>query len=95
MSDETPDTPDAPKDDGTPNVPPDPTKRRPKDSEFLELPPDLKKLPPGGLPATASAGPAKPKSEPDSGAKKGCGGMILFAVGTAAAAACALLVALV
>ncbi len=34
---------------GTGNTPP---KRRPKDSEFFELPPDLKKLPPGGLPAT-------------------------------------------
>jgi hypothetical protein len=72
-----------------------PPKRRPKDSEFFELPPDLKKLPPGGLPATVSSGPAVPKSDAHkTGAKKsGCGGLLLLAAGAAATAASLLLLA--
>jgi len=74
-----------------------PGARRPKDSEFFELPPDLKKLPPGGLPATVSSGKPESKpaeSKPGGDAKKGCGGVLLFAAGAAAAAAALLLAAL-
>jgi hypothetical protein len=105
VSDDTPDTPDTPAGGDSPETPasgdatpghapeptPDPTKRRPKDSEFFELPPDLKKLPPGGLPATVSAGSSKPKpDDKQDAAKKGCAGLLLLAGGAAAAAASAL-----
>ncbi|MHC5020517.1 MAG: hypothetical protein ACYTGX_10470 [Planctomycetota bacterium] len=105
MSDNTPDTPDTSSNGDAPEPPaggdatpgrvpeptPDPTKRRPKDSEFFELPPDLKKLPPGGLPATVSSGTSKPKpDDKQDTAKKGCAGLLLLAGGAAAAAASAL-----
>jgi hypothetical protein len=100
VSEETPDTPETPDapapgaGDRPTDPTPDPTKRRPKDSEFFELPPDLKKLPPGGLPATVSSGPMTPKDGTPGakGEKKGgCSGLILFAIGSAFAAVASLL----
>lgn len=53
-----------------------PRKRRPKDSEFFELPPDLKKkMAPGELPAMATSSPRE-KPAPAK-AKGGCMGLFL------------------
>lgn len=55
-----------------------PKKRRPKDSEFFELPPDLKrKMAPGELPimATSSSKP-KPGADPKPKGGKGCLGVL-------------------
>ena len=71
MSDDTPGGDDAPK-----------RKRRPKDSEFFELPPDLRNMKPGELPATASSSPKRQSDEGKAGespAKKGCLGLLLVA----------------
>lgn len=62
-----------------PKQPPDeaPRKRRPKDSEFFELPPDLKKkMAPGELPVMATSTPrTKPELEKKAG-KGGCLGLL-------------------
>lgn len=75
-----------------------PKKRRPKDSEFFELPPDLKKMQPGELPATVgTSGGAKnrgdTKKSGESPEKKGCAGVLLVCLAAGAAAACLIVMA--
>ncbi len=59
-------------------------KRKPKDSEFFELPPDLRKMTPGELPATAGSSLKSQSDEGKAGespAKKGCLGLLLVVGG--------------
>jgi hypothetical protein len=62
-------------------TPPDeaPRKRRPKDSEFFELPPDLKrKMAPGELPAMATSRSKERKAESEPAKEKGgCLGLLV------------------
>ena len=91
---------DAPKPPPAPNSDGEgaPQKRRPKDSEFFELPPDLKNISPGELPATVGSSSGSrhkgdTKKAGESPDKKGCAGLLLGLLAAGAATACLMLLA--